>query len=118
MAPSGSFSSSIQPYLQYTPPQILYSLPQQAKQLGIHAVWTDTRAFGDWPFFTFLSLRSSVHTPGSGFFFFLLLSQVGLQSSLLRSFLLGWPLYPSGGDEFRQAEVGCGDRWGKHLISR
>lgn len=69
LAPS---SSSIQPYLQYTtsPHQIPYSLPQQAKQLGIHAVWTDLRVFGNWPCFIFLSLRSSVHSPGSGFFFF------------------------------------------------
>lgn len=119
LAPS---SSSIQPYLQYTtsPHQIPYSLPQQAKQLGIHAVWTDLRVFGNWPCFIFLSLRSSVHSPGSGFFFFFfaLVIPGWTSSSLLRSFLLGWPLYPFGSDEFRQAEVGCGDHWGKHLISR
>lgn len=109
--------SSIQPYLQYTPLTPLrspipfhnrqnnwVSMPygQTQESLGTsHA--SSSSASG--PVFTLLGLFALV-IPG------------WTSSSLLRSFLLGWPLYPFGGDEFRQAEVGCGDHWGKHLISR
>ena len=119
MAPPGSFLI-LHPALltiHYLPPPDPLFPSTTGKTLGIHAVWTDTRVFGNWPCFIFLSLRSSVHSPGSGFFFFALVTPGWTSSSLLRSFLLGWPLYPFGSDEFRQAEVGCGDHWGKHLIS-
>lgn len=111
MAPSGP--SSIQPYYTHSlissDPLFLHN-----KTTG-HLTCHMDRHKSLWglAMFTFLSLRSSVHSPGS----FALVIPGWTSSSLLRSFLLGWPSTLLGVMNSGRQKWG-GDHWGKHLISR